>query len=146
MRHAIDRVMARMGSGEYFDPHGTMHKIHAYEEIRTGAIRARRYFDAAYADGYEAGLIALELDRNEIRRIPLFFVWGATKDLRSFAGFRRDLLRAERLHKAATTEARRLVADVADGLTVTHEPFLDVDLYRSLGRPTSRWVGWQRWR
>jgi hypothetical protein len=122
-----------MGSGEYFDLHGTMHKIQAYEQIRTGAIRARRYFDAAYADGYEAGLIALELDSHEIRRLPLFFVWGSKSDLRSFPRFRRNLRRAEKLHKAATNEARRLVARVADGLTVSHEPFLDVDRYRSLG-------------
>jgi len=140
MRHALDRIYARMGSGEYFDIHATFHKVLGYEDIRKGAIRAKRYFDSAYADGYQTGLLTLSLSAQEIRRVPLYFVWGCRHDITTFAEFRRRLRHAETLHKSAAREARFLVADIADDHTIYHEPFLDVERYQHLAH-TARSTG-----
>ncbi len=105
-----------------------------YELVRRGAIRKRRYFDAAYTEGYLNGLISLDLDKSATEHLPLYFVWGSG-ELVTFDDFARALERARQLHKAATAEAKRLVSDIPEGLVVQHTPFLDTEGYVEAAAP-----------
>lgn len=122
--HAFARIDALEPSGHYSNPHSTHVKLDSYERLRRGAIRKRQYFDAAYIQGYQYGLMSLDFDDETTKTLPLFFIWGLNRDLLEFEDFAGELKRAPRLHKAATAEAKRLVSDLEPGLTVQHTPFL----------------------
>ena len=96
----------------------------------------RKYFDAAYVDGYQNGLLSLDLSRRDVRAVPLYFVWGSDSDMPTFEDFEEELARAPELHRAATAEAERLASHMADGLVVQHTPFLDVDGYSAAATRT----------
>ncbi len=129
LQHAFERIMAMLPSGFYSNPHSTHNVVPTYELVTKGAIRRRNYWDAAYAAGYRNGMMSLDLDDAVADLLPLYLVWGSRGDLRDFDDFARELSRAERLHKTATTRAVRLVRNVKDGLEVHHGLSLDAEGY-----------------
>jgi hypothetical protein len=55
--------------------HGQLiHRAAGYDEARKRATKARNYWDAAYIDGYVAGLIGIAADDLPLREIPLYSV------------------------------------------------------------------------
>ncbi len=136
--HAFERVEALKPTGHYSDPHAGHGVIAHYEAARKGAIRTRQYFDAAYINGYQNGLLALDFDEETTHQMPLYFVWGSDSELVEFGEFKRELRNAPQLHKGANDEARRLVQK-AGGLVPVHTPFLDVDGLAAASRSTRKW-------
>jgi SIR2-like domain len=132
--HAFGKILALESSGQYSNTHS--HRVATYELARKGAFRTRQYFDAAYIEGYENGLLALEIGKEATADLPLFFVWGSHRGLREFDDFKVELMDAPRLHKAATRKAERMVA-AAGGLVPVHQPFLDVDDYVAIALGTA---------
>jgi len=134
--HAVDRIFALKSSGHYSRPHSALHKAQRYEQMFKGAVRKREYIDAAYIDGFENGLVALELDREAANHTPLYWVWGSDSPMVKFADFKKELGRAGQLHKAATAEAERIVSNAPAGnMTMQHSPFIDIDQYMEAGAP-----------
>jgi hypothetical protein len=134
LQHAFERIAAKLPSGHYSNPHSTAHVVPTYATVVKGAIRKRRYWDAAYANGYLNALISLDMDDAGTRLLPLYWVWGSNRDLRTFATFERELKRAPKLHRSATAEATRLVRDIPRGMVVHHEAYLDAEGYAEAGR------------
>jgi hypothetical protein len=128
LQHAFNRILSLQSSGHYSDPHSTRHVLGTYDQLRRRAISDGKYFDAAYIDGYLNGLLCLELDSDDLKDLPLFFVWRSAVDLVDYSDFVTEIAKAETLHKAATRHAQRLVSDLTPGLVVRHKPFLDVTL------------------
>jgi len=122
--HAFERMLARHGSGEYSHVHRVEHVLRDYAELRTTRVRARRYHDVAYIDGYQNGLLFLIADDVERRALPLYYVYGGSDDLRSLTAFRREAVRAEALHRSAYKQARRIARQWSPGIIPHHRPEL----------------------
>jgi NAD-dependent SIR2 family protein deacetylase len=124
--HALDRILALRTTGMYSDPSGLRGTLHSYEHGRRGAIALRNYFDAAYIEGYQNGLMSIEMDPDlAYHGTPRYFVWGNRDEMYTLSEYRTVLARAESLHKAAVKQAQALIRG-AGGLDVVHTPFLDL--------------------
>ncbi len=124
LRHAVQRILARRRTGEYSDPHHFFHLTESYALLRKGAIRAREYYDAAYIEGYLNGLYCL-LDSECDENVPIYYVFGSGKDLRTYEEFESEHARAAQLHRAAFAKAKKDVRNIPDSYVVHHFPFLD---------------------
>lgn len=133
--HAVERILRLRSSGHYSRPHRALHKAQMYDQLFKGAVRKREYYDAAYIDGFANGLLALELDDEFVEQTPLYWVWGSDAPMLKAGHFKAELKRAERLHKAATAQAERLLRDARPGMTAQHAPFLDTTTYMEAGAP-----------
>jgi hypothetical protein len=124
LRHALGRILALESSGHYSNPHSTHVIPGNYELLRKTAVRKKRYFDAAYIEGYQNGLISLEVTNEDLRHLPLYFVWGSKWELIEPEAFEAELKRSSKVHRAATAEAERAAKHVGEGLVAIHTPFL----------------------
>lgn len=125
LMHAFERIVDMKKTGEYSHRCRIAEQIQNYNEIRTEKVRARRYTDAAYIDGYMNGLIYLLLNDRERRSIPFFYVYGLRDQPTTFPQFKRALRKNSSLHKGAFALAKRIVAERL-GLhdEIHHSPFL----------------------
>lgn len=70
---ALNRINRRWITGEYNDPHHLHHLVATYARYLRIAIERRRYWDAAYVDGYANGLmLLLSEDEDAVTAIPLY--------------------------------------------------------------------------
>jgi NAD-dependent SIR2 family protein deacetylase len=122
--HAFERIMARRFWGEYSDPPHVGRLLHSYEHLLKGAIRGKRYFDAAYIEGYINGIIAYA-DPDGRRWLPRYFLFGAKEELRTLTQFRRAVRHAPDLHKSASKAAARITRGFEPGFVPLHTPFLN---------------------
>src|SRR5262249_19061565 len=63
LSHSLRRILNRRGSGEYSHRCDVQSMIQSYENMQKTAIRRRRYWDAAYIEGYVNGMYYLLLDQ-----------------------------------------------------------------------------------
>jgi NAD-dependent SIR2 family protein deacetylase len=121
----LDRIESRTHTGEYSHICELEHKISSYLELRKRNLRARRYEDVAYIDGYKNALIYLISDDDVRAALPLFYVFGADdEDLLTLTSFRRASRETPERHKAAYRRAQRLAdAFPSRGLVFQHPPF-----------------------
>jgi hypothetical protein len=126
MLHALGRIHVLRPSGYYSNPHATHHTLPAYALALKGAIKSKQYFDAAYIHGYYNGLLTVDVGAEAVKNAPVFFVWGSTRDNPTYEEFVEDLRNAGRLHKTATAQATRMVAN-ARGMVPVHGYTLDID-------------------
>lgn len=133
--HALERIMALRATGQYSDPLSIQDMLHTYEHARRGAIHLKNFFDAAYIEGYQNGLMAIEIDPETVLKgTPRYFVFGNKDEMVTFAEYMAVLKRAAQLRKGAEKEARRLI-EVSGGLDPVHTPYLNIPKLVEASRP-----------
>jgi len=125
---AFQRMLHRKTTGEYSHICDVEHKISSYFELRKRNLRARRYEDVAYIEGYKNGLIFLISDDAVRDALPLYHVFGRKDDVNTLPALKRSLRKASTSHKAAHARARKLAGGVeSDDLIFQHPPFFSFD-------------------
>jgi hypothetical protein len=122
--HAFERILSRRRSGDYSHQCEVVAQVRKYEVIRKDNLRARRYLDVAYAEGYMNGLVYLIAPEGR-KHLPFYFVFGLDGQLRSLAAYKRALKASEGSCPRAQALAERIVRERLgpdDGLH--HTPFL----------------------
>ncbi|MGY2003842.1 SIR2 family protein [Blastococcus sp. SYSU DS1024] len=125
-RDACFRITMRRGSGEYSDLHRVTWQAQQYEAAYERAFDAGRFADAAYIDGYCNGLTLMLGDEDDdlAGTVPLYFVFGADSAMRTEQEFREALVQSRRRAPRARAKAKELSAGLAEGMVLTHAPFL----------------------
>jgi hypothetical protein len=122
--HAFERMIVRRATGEYSHIHHVERFISTYERRREELVREKRYHDAAYAEGYQNGLVYLINSPRDRVWLPLYFVYGSKKELRTLAAFKREARDAESLHKGAFAQAEKLANRWSPTIVPHHRPEL----------------------
>jgi NAD-dependent SIR2 family protein deacetylase len=79
--HAFERNIAKKNTGYYSNPINIFNALQSYEKIRKDKVHKRKYLDVAYTDGYIAGLYYILADNKERKNLPLFYVFGANREI-----------------------------------------------------------------
>jgi NAD-dependent SIR2 family protein deacetylase len=69
---ALNRIIAQHVTGEYTSTVHVTHLIHSYEVLLERAVSRGKYWDAAYVNGYMAGLVQLLIEDEDLVSVPLF--------------------------------------------------------------------------
>ncbi len=77
---AIDHATAARRSGTDRRHHELIERARVYHDLRQRATKARNYWDAAYIEGYETGLIALGAAKLPLRILPLYYCPGVGQE------------------------------------------------------------------
>lgn len=120
---AIAHALAARRTGEDRRHGSLLHKAAGYDEARKQANRARNYWNSAYIDGYEAGLIALGAPDVPLRSIPLYYCPYIGPET-SFKRVSRGLRAGPAMHKGAFLWASRQMSNLPVGMYVNHPPVL----------------------
>jgi hypothetical protein len=123
---ALERALAMRSTGTYSHTCDTTAMVRKYEELRKRALRKRDYWDVAYVEGYQNGMLFLLIDDDARDAIPLYFAFGADNEpMPDLDAYRKVIERGEKLHKTAYKRARK-VADSfrSDDVVVHHPPLL----------------------
>ena len=124
LKHAFERILAMMHTGEYSHRCELVKKLQGYEKIKTDNVRRRRYLDVAYIEGYMNGLFFLLMDDKERKQLPHYFIYGQSDQPRTFARYK-SILKRTRHHKAALREAVRVVKKrLGPKDVIHHTPFI----------------------
>jgi hypothetical protein len=125
LMHAFERVLARSHSGDYSHQCVVALQLKKYESIRKENLRAHRYLDVAYIEGYMNGLVFLLADDEGRAHLPFYFVFGLNGQPRTLTDYRRVLRASVNLHKGAKAVAERVVREkLGPGDDLHHSPFL----------------------
>jgi hypothetical protein len=124
LRHILQRILIRRRTGEYSDPHHLFHRLDSYERLRRGALKAKKYFDVAYIEGYLNGMMCLAAPDEWKTDIPIYFVFGSKAPLDDLETFLAEHDRAAQLHRTAFAAAKKTVDKTEDSHAVYHTPFL----------------------
>jgi hypothetical protein len=122
--HALERIVSRAKTGEYSCPDRIAQLVRSYESIYREKRAAGRYEDAAYARGYQNGLMFLALGDDGRRCLPRYFGFGGPEVIRSLAHFRRVFCGRRPLHQRAHRRARHLAGHMGEGMVFHHRPLL----------------------
>jgi hypothetical protein len=111
MMHGLKRILRRRNCGEYSHPCKILGTASAYARLRSEKLKAKRYDDVAYIDGYVNALMYVEVaGSDEPENIPpLFHAPGFDGVLCTIEEYRRLLPRMPKLHKGAFRYAQRAV-------------------------------------
>lgn len=121
--HAFERTLERACTGEYSHPCTIPRIVAAYESIRRRKLRAKRYWDVAYIDGYTNGLTFLLVDEGDRDKVPIYYAFGAG-DLYTLDEYLAAEEGAAELHKAAYRAAVRITTSAGEGVVFHHTPWL----------------------
>jgi NAD-dependent SIR2 family protein deacetylase len=125
VQDACQRILSMRRTGHYSNPHTLHQTALSYQYLQRLAVQRKRYYDAAYIEGYLNGLVLLGLEEEEFRLFPYFFLYGAKTDLRTRTAYLAALPKAPSLHKAAFRVSVRIVNGLAEGIVPEHIPFLE---------------------
>lgn len=120
--HAFERISVMKTSGEYSDAHHLSHMIQNYEVIQKKRLKDKRYYDIAYIEGYINGLIYFM--EEELIDFPTHYIFGNKNPIFSYKEYLQKSKKAVTLHKDAYKIAKNITANLADGITISHRPFL----------------------
>jgi hypothetical protein len=125
--HAFERIIDRALTGEFADLHAVQGRIAGYgKEIKERA-KARDYWNLAYFNGYQNGLLLFILlnddDIDELPDIPECFHPG--QDELYLEEFNDVVWNDPEIHKASLAKAKKITARFADDneLVVQHLPW-----------------------
>jgi SIR2-like domain len=122
--HAFERIISRSHAGDYSHQCEVERQLQKYESMRAERLRARRYMDVAYIEGYMNGLVYLLADDEGRAHLPFYFVFGVKCQPITIAEYRRAL-RTSVPNKRANALAARLVREkLGPGDDLHHTPFL----------------------
>jgi hypothetical protein len=123
--HAFERILSRSRAGDYSHKCEVAAKLQKYNSIRRENLRARRYLDVAYIEGYMNGLLYLLADDKERAHVPFYFVYGLDRQPITLAEYKRAIKASASLNKQAKLVANRVVRErLGPGDTLHHTPFL----------------------
>ena len=102
-----------------------MRVIRSYLGWKKEKLRLGVYEDVAYIEGYINGLTYLiaNRDQRELRRIPLYYMFGVHRDIVSLAEFKAALKQRPKAHKASFARASRFLRRLSSpNLVEFHHP------------------------
>lgn len=119
LAHSLDRAMSEWSTGKYHDPVWLDEQAHGYlVHWLRGAVKNRRYEDAAYVEGFAAGFVFMR-GGIPLDAVPLLYLPGVGA-IASVKNFGRQLQRAARLHASANRRAQRIANELAPGIMWHH--------------------------
>ena len=123
--HAFERFLQNYKTGEYNQPGRLSSIAGEYEELVHNYLAAKNYWDAAYYDGYENGLIFIDIceNRDDILSIfPFLFLPNAKKELSSYDVYMDELKRISRSISRVQKQAKKIFKVHAGSDLVVHHP------------------------
>jgi hypothetical protein len=123
LRDAILHAEAGRHTGADRQHHALIQRASAYDQARKKATKARDYWNAAYIEGYEAGLIVLGAHDLPLRTVPLYYCPGLGADT-SFTRVAHEIRGGAKTHKAAHGWAIRAMQRMPEGMYAFHPPSL----------------------
>jgi len=124
--HAFERIQALQNTGYYSHKCHITNALRGYDELRKAKVKARKYQDVAYIDGYMNGLLYLVVEHDSREALPLYYIFGAKDQPRMADDFAEMRKRAFDYHKSAYRYAMRIVQKEGHhkGIAIHHTPFL----------------------
>ncbi|WP_179275780.1 SIR2 family protein [Rhodococcus sp. 06-418-5] len=126
LRDALARIIDLRPTGSYSDCHHVSHLIQSYLSLVQKAIGLGEFFNAAYMDGYLAGLLYLIDADSEFGPLALYYIYGSDSEMRSIEELELALQQSRRRAPKPRAEARRLAQGVPDGMVLHHGPRIRV--------------------
>lgn len=128
MIHALERVINLRNTGEYSHPCRIKRIFEPYEKWKKEKLKARKYEDVAYIEGYLNALLFLlltEKEKDEFKHPPLYYACGAGI-IPNFKSFRKIAKRLPSMHKASYLRTKKLVDKLSssEGIVFHHPPWL----------------------
>jgi hypothetical protein len=122
---AFGRILSRVHAGDYCHQCEIAAQCRKYESIRAENLRAQRYVDVAYIDGYISGLWYLVADDESRRSVPFYFVFGLDDQPLTLTAYKKAIMASPTPHKSAKALAARIVRRrLGPGDDFHHTPFL----------------------
>jgi hypothetical protein len=126
--HAFERMLSRLHTGEYSHQCDVAQRLEKYKSIQRENLRAGRYLDVAYIEGYMNGLVYLLADDEGRAHLPFYFVYGLADQPVTLPQYKRALRNSANRHKRAKELAERTVRQkLGPGDDLHHTPFLTWD-------------------
>jgi SIR2-like domain len=124
--HALKRINCRHKKGEYHNPLRVIRTIHGYEHKSNDFLKRKDYWNAAYAMGYQNGLILLLLaNDSDHQATPPFFEFPFRVRAESLkSALRVPRKRLPRYAAAQIKKMRRRFPGVGDNLVPDHTAYL----------------------
>lgn len=120
---AIDHTLAARRSGTDRIHHELIAKAQNYHAARKRATKARDYWDAAYIEGYETGLIALGAPKLPLHIVPLYYCPGPGQ-LSSYRRLAEAVRGGPNTHRSAHAWATRQTIALPQDMYLNHPPML----------------------
>lgn len=123
--HSFDRFIQMYNSGQYFRPGYLETCIYSYENLKKEHKKNNNYWDYAYYEGYQQGLLFIAMcDKDEklIERFPIFYIPNSINELVTYKEFGDELERVERINGKYKRYANKLVEGYTDTNIVLHHP------------------------
>jgi hypothetical protein len=122
---AFDHIEANKAHGDYYHRCYTERLVEdTYAELLDERVRRGVWLSAAYVEGYLAGLSYLIADDDARKQMPLYYVSGATENLRTYDDYEAVAPLFETLNKQAYEFARHEAERLAPGTDFHHLPVL----------------------
>ncbi len=127
MIQALNRAITLRGSGEYSNLYIYRGLIEFYLKFKKERLRAKRYENVAYIEGYLAGLYSLlpiNENEQEMEPPPLFFAFGA-EELHTINAYDNIINDLPNLHKASYLYTKKMVKKLSStkGMCFQHPPW-----------------------
>jgi hypothetical protein len=123
--HALQRILRMRKTGEYYSTEAVHARMHGYDHKIHEFGNKRDFWNAAYAHGYQSGLLFLLLkSKNSKSPKPPFFTVPLDVEFNSLAAVLK--FPKEKLPKPLAAEAKRILRTLPKGaeLVPDHTPFL----------------------
>ena len=113
LMHGFERMLALRNTGLYSHKCEILRVFSPYKKIRKEQLRAKRYEDVAYIDGYTNALtwILLKPEERKDAPLPIYYAFGVDEDLITFEDYKKVTPKLPALHKAAYKRAQRMVRE-----------------------------------
>ena len=123
LAHAIEHTNAARRTGDDRRHHYLLQRAAGYNKGRGLATKARDYWNAAYIQGYEVGLLALGAPELPLRELPLYYCPGVGPET-SFNRLEQAIRGGLRSHQGAYRWAARQARELPEGTYINHPPTL----------------------
>lgn len=111
MKHAFDYLIYHSQSGLSFFPPNIFNAVDAYKLMRKEKVKAKKYGDVAYIDGYIEGLKTIIYKDEHLTDIPYFYLYGAGPICEK-KDFDKAIKKKEYYHTGAEVSGRKIFASV----------------------------------
>ena len=126
--HALDRFIQLYAAGSYNIPGMLEHSMRYYDNLVKEKLECGNYWDAAYFEGYENGLMYILMCGEEnpiVNEIPIYYLPNTRKELHSYDIFMEELSKVSKYngkyHKYAIKVLKGL--NNTQEIVVHHPPY-----------------------
>lgn len=120
---AISHAWATRKTGQDRRHGYVLQRAGTYEDLRRSASRRRDYWDLAYIEGYQAGLLALGAPQIKMSNVPYYYCPGVGPES-SFKRVSKAIRGGRVTHAGAFRWAERQIRDHPQDMYPYHPPFL----------------------